>query len=220
MEIDAKPEQEKIIPDDEERERQPTEEIEPEDDMSSHGTFDAETNSELSFTAPLPNQVGMSDRVQRPRFRVDYYKVENPDEFELFAIMEASRMGEEDNSVMTRMTMKLTALKHEDDYDSNKKMTKWLVDQCRPTEELSSSVLQIETLDQNEPFQPIDPPGLEDYCRKISLPPTVSKPDYSFFMKYYDTDFLNSSMPPIIAATADFAMSSGLAGALNREKSN
>ena len=67
MEIDARPEQGEIIPDDEERERQPMEEIEPEDDISSHGTFDAETNSELSFTAPLSNQVEPSDRVLRPR---------------------------------------------------------------------------------------------------------------------------------------------------------
>ena len=118
------------------------------------------------------------------------------------------------------MTMKLAALKHEDDYDSKKKKAKWLVDQYRPTEELSSSGLQIEALDQNEFFQAIEPPGLENYCRKISLPLTISRPDYSFFIKFHDMDFLNSSMPLVIAATADFAMSSGLAGALNREISN
>ncbi len=83
MEVQARPEQEQIVPEDEEREREPIEEIEPEVDISSHGTFDAETNSELSFTAPLPNQVEASDRVLRPSTRVDYYKVENPDEFEL-----------------------------------------------------------------------------------------------------------------------------------------
>ena len=121
---------------------------------------------------------------------------------------------------MTRMTMKLAALKYEDDYDPNKKVTKWLVDQCRPTEEPSAKILQIETLDEKEPYRPIEPPGLEDFCRKISPTPTVSKPDYSLFIKYYDLDFLNSSMPLVTAATSDFAMSSGLAGALNREMSN
>ncbi len=75
MVTDAKPQQGEIVPDDKERKRRPTEEIEPEDDISSHGTFDAETNSELSFTAPLLNQVEPSDRVLRPRTRVDYYKV-------------------------------------------------------------------------------------------------------------------------------------------------
>ncbi len=129
-------------------------------------------------------------------------------------------MEEEDNSVMTRMTKKLAALKHEDNYDSKRKVTKWLLNQCRPTEELSSTVLQIETLDQNETFQPIEPPGLEDYCRKISMPPTISKPDNSFFIKYYDMDLLNSSKPVVIAATTDFARSSGLAGALNQEMVN
>ncbi len=124
MQIEARPEQEEIILDYEARERQPTEEIEPEDDISSNGTFDAETNSELSFTALRPNQVDPSDRVLRPRTRVDYYKVENPDEFELFAIMGASRIEEDDNSIMTHMTMKLAALKHEDDYDSKNKVTK------------------------------------------------------------------------------------------------
>ncbi len=94
------------------------------------------------------------------------------------------------------------------------------MDQCRPTEEPSAKVLQIEALDQKEPYRPIEPPGLEDYCRKISLPPSVSQPEYSFSIKYYDLDFLNSSMPLVIAATSDFAMSSGLAGALNREMSN
>ena len=132
MEMETRPEQEQIVPEDEERERQPTEDIEPEDDISIHGTFDAETNSELSFTAPLPNQVEASDRVLRPRTRGDYCKVENPDEIELFSNIGASRMEEDDNSVVTRMTMKLAALKHEFDYDSKKKVTKWLVDQCRP----------------------------------------------------------------------------------------
>ncbi len=78
MEIEARPEQEEIVLDDESREREPTEEIEPEDDISSNGTFDAETSSELSFTAPRPNQVEPSDMVLRPRARVDYHKVENP----------------------------------------------------------------------------------------------------------------------------------------------
>ena len=124
MEVETRSEQERLVPENEVREREPTEEIEPEDDISSHGTFDAETNSELSFTAPSPNQVETSDRVLRPRTRVDYYKIDNPDEFELFAIMGASRMAEDDDSVMTRMTMKLAALKHEDGYDPNEKVTK------------------------------------------------------------------------------------------------
>ncbi len=162
-----RPEQEEIILDDEERERQPTEEIEPEDDISTHGTFDAETNSGLSFTAPFPKQVEPSDRILRPRTRIDYHKIENPDDFELFAIMGASRMEEDDNSVMTRMTMKLAALRHEDDYESINKVTKWLVDQIRTAEEPSTRVLQIGTLDRGDPLQ------------KISLPPTASKPDYS-----------------------------------------
>ena len=85
---------------------------------------------------------------------------------------------------MTRMTMKLAALKRDDDYDSEKKVTKWLVDQCRPAEEPSTRILQIDTLDQRDPLLPIEPPGLEDYCRKISLPPTASRPDYSLFIKY------------------------------------
>ncbi len=160
-----------------------------------------------------------SDRVLRPRTRVDCYKVENPDEFARYAIMGASRMEEDNNSVMTHMTMKLAGLKHEDDYDSKKKVTKWLVDQCRPAEEPSSRILQIETLDQKDAPLLQEPPGLGDYCRKFSLPATIRRPDYSFFIKYYDLDFLNSSIPFVIAATAHFAMSSGLAGALTREMS-
>ncbi len=53
---------------------------------------------------------------------MDYHKIENPDDFELCAIMGASRMEEDDNSVMTRVAMKLAALKHEDGYDSDKKV--------------------------------------------------------------------------------------------------
>ena len=37
---------------------------------------------------------------------------------------------------------------------------------------------------------------------------------------YYDVDFLNSSRPLVVAATAKFSMRSGLAGALNPEMSN
>ncbi len=95
---------------------------------------------------------------------------------------------------------------------------KWPVDQCRPTEEPSARILQIETLDQKDLLQPIEPPSLEDYCKKIYLPPTASKPDYSFFIKNYDMDFLNSSTPLVIAATSNFAMSSGLVGTLIREE--
>ncbi len=62
------------------------EEIPPVDDVSHHGTFDAETESEFSFSPPDGAQIPTSDRVLRPRKPVDYFKIENPDEFQLFMI--------------------------------------------------------------------------------------------------------------------------------------
>ena len=55
----------------------------------------------------------------------------------------------------------------------------------------------------------------EDYCRKMCPPSDVILPSYSFFIEFTRMGFLNSSMPLVVAATADFAMTSGLVVTLN-----
>ena len=219
MEMDT--EHEELVIEDGNGEQNSVEGIPPEDDLSSHGTFDAETDSELSFNAPTPGEVPTSGRVLRPRKHVDYHRLENPEAFELFAILGSNTLeGSERLEPITRIGMKLAALKHEDDYDSKKKVSKWLIDQCKVAEPKSPRELTVEIV-EDEPTAPFpEPEALEHYCVKVTLPSSKSRPNYSFFIKYYDMDFLTSSMPLVVAATAAFEMSSGLADALNREMSN
>ncbi len=72
---------------------QANEEILPEDEASDEGTFDANSDSELSFVVPKTDDVPASDRVLRPRTPIDYFKVENPDEFQLFCISVADLLA-------------------------------------------------------------------------------------------------------------------------------
>ena len=61
---------------------------------------------------------------------------------------------------------------------------------------------------------------LQDYCRKVQAPPHLHRPIYSRVLKYLEMDFLNCSLPMVIAATADFRIRPGLSAAMNLELQN
>ena len=77
-------------------ELQENEEIPPEEQLSDDGTFDGDSDSELSFTAPDPASIPNSDKVLRPRSPVNYHELENPSEFQLFHISEANSLRSTD----------------------------------------------------------------------------------------------------------------------------
>ena len=64
--------------------------IPPEKEVSDQGTFDGETDTEMSFELPDPALIPPTDRELRPRKKIDYYKTANPDEFQLFSIAPSS----------------------------------------------------------------------------------------------------------------------------------
>ncbi len=147
----------------------------------------------------------------KPRTPVDYFKVENPDEFQLFCISVADKLAptlEEEIGLMK------LSLFESDPMEVQDKVMGWLtegrIEYHKPDEEPQSS-----SLDSDEAMS-----LPEDYCRKICLPSDVILPSYSFFIEYTRMDFLNSSMLLVVAATADFAMTSGLVATLNRELDN
>ncbi len=162
-EMEMNTEHEELIIEEGDGEQDSVEEISPEDDLSSHGTFDAETNSELSFTAPTPGEVPTSDRVLRPRKHVDYHRLENPGAFELFAILDSNSLeGTERLEPDTRVAMMLAALKHEDDCDSKKKVSKWLVEQCKAAEPRYVKELTVEIVEHERPAHLPESEALED----------------------------------------------------------
>ena len=73
-------------------ELQENEEIPPEEQLSDDGTFDIDSDSELSFTAPETASIPNSDRVLRPHSPVDYLELESPPKFRLFHISEANSL--------------------------------------------------------------------------------------------------------------------------------
>ncbi len=180
------------------------EEIPPESDLSSQGTFDAETDSELSFDEFKIKEIPSSDRALRPQPAADYYKVANPDDFEFFAIREATELeiDEDDRRALYEMDSAVLPVEH---YARTDRVIDWIMDQqsriherhlCEVTEEM------------NSPDESPEPMEVEDFCRKIIL------------IKYVCMDFLNCGMPLVVATTADFQMSSGLPAALDRELNN
>ncbi len=67
--------------------------------------------------------------------------------------------------------------------------------------ELRAYVRRLQDSLHWEPFQPIEPPGLEDHCRKISLPPSVSEPDYSLLFTIILHQILRPRPPQFEYAT-------------------
>ena len=119
------------VPDDP-QETSPREEIPPEDDVSDHGTFDAETESEFSFSPPDGAQIPTSDRVLRPRKPVDYFKIENPDEFQSFIIRPTREMlhnQEEDLDISRDIDMAAARCEAMESVD---KVRDWMDYQCTP----------------------------------------------------------------------------------------
>ena len=94
------------------------------------------------------------------------------------------------------------------------------MEQCKAAEPRCVKELTVEIVEDERPAHLPEPEALEDYCVKVTLPASVSRPIYSWLIKYYDLDFLTSSLPLVVAATSAFEMSSGLEGALSREMSN
>ncbi len=69
------------------------------------------------------------EELVRPRKHVDFHRLENPEAFELFAILGSNtKEGSERLEPVTRIGLVLAALKHEDDCDSKKKLSKWLIE--------------------------------------------------------------------------------------------
>ncbi len=202
--------------------------IPPEEEISDQGTFDGETDSEMSFELPDPAQIPPTDRELRPRKRIDYYKAANPDEFQLFSIAPSS--------ILRGVPMMNVNALQEMDYaerqyrmsNRDEKVVSWM-ESCelesqlwkadvtprmqeqlaRPREDCSTS-----TISHGEVMD------LESYCRRIHPPPHLHRPIYSRVIQYLAIDFLNCSLPMAVAATADFRMSSGLSAALNLELQN
>ncbi len=204
--------------------------IPPEEEMSDQGTFDGETDSEMSFELPDPALINPSDRELRPRKRIDYYKAANPDEFQLFSIAPS-------NILKGVPVMNVNALQEMDHaerrYQLNnrdEKVVSWMEtceavpncwesdatmeDECQSTIGGDDGEQGLSREAQEEVME------LENYCRKIQAPSHLRRPLYSRSVQYVAMDFLNCSLPLVVAATADFRMSSGLAAALNLELQN
>ncbi len=104
------------------------EEIPPESDVSSQGTFDAVTDSEPSFDEFKVKEIPSSDRVLRPQPAIDYYKVANPDDFELFAIREATELeiSEDDRRALYKIDSAVLPVEH---YARTDRVIDWINDQ-------------------------------------------------------------------------------------------
>ncbi len=70
--------------------------------------------------------------------------------------------------------------------------------------EADTSPMSVDSEKEESPESITEVMKLESYCRKIQAPPHLHGPIYSRVVQYLSVDFLNCSLPMIIAATADF----------------
>ncbi len=79
--------------------------------------------------------------------------MEYPEAFELFVILGSSTLeGSERLKPVSRVAKKLAVLKHEDDCDSSKKVSKWLVEQYRAAEPRFVVDLTVEIVEDQALF--------------------------------------------------------------------
>ncbi len=76
------------------------------------------------------------------------------------------------------------------------------------TMEMDSSLMTSDEEREHSPSPQAEVVELRDYCRKVQAPAHLYCPIYSRVLQYLEVDFLNCSLPMVIAATADFHMSS------------